>query len=85
MVYISGGYYIAPGVCESPPFGGTNGVANGVLNKPVPEQSLDGGGVSPHTQDNGVPVEYTNLRSNNPYVITPPHNNYNDADGPPEV
>lgn len=72
-----GGYYIAPGVCESPAFGG-NGMANGIgLNKPVPEQSVDGGGA-------GRPTD-VGLRSANPYVIMPPHSPYNDAEGPPEI
>lgn len=77
-----GGYYIAPGVCESPAFGG--GMSNGeALNKPVPEQSMDGSGIPPPGL--GMSGDVSNFRTANPYVIMPPHSNYNDADGPPEV
>ncbi|KAL8562180.1 hypothetical protein ACOMHN_005165 [Nucella lapillus] len=74
------GYYIAPGVCESPAYGGGMS-STAVLNKPVPEQSQDGAGHS------GLDMthEGSNLRSVNPYVIMPPHSNYSDADGQPEI
>ena len=77
-----GGYYIAPGVCESPAFGGGMG-HSGPLHKPVPEQSVDGGGGG--GPGVGVPNDVSNLRTANPYVIMPPHSNYSDAEGPPEV
>ncbi|XP_076467992.1 protocadherin-1-like isoform X2 [Babylonia areolata] len=73
------GYYIAPGVCESPAYVG--GLSDTVLNKPVPEQSLDGAGGSGH--DPGP--DAATLRSVNPYVIMPPHSNYSDPDGQPEI
>ncbi|KAK7097347.1 hypothetical protein V1264_004339 [Littorina saxatilis] len=79
---LQGGYYIAPGVCESPAFGG--GMSNGeALNKPVPEQSMDGSGIPPPGL--GMSGDVSNFRTANPYVIMPPHSNYNDADGPPEI
>ena len=78
-----GGYYIAPGVCESPAFGGGGLGHSGPLHKPVPEQSVDGGGGG--GPGVGVPNDVSNLRTANPYVIMPPHSNYSDAEGPPEV
>nr|KAG5694035.1 hypothetical protein BaRGS_025614 [Batillaria attramentaria] len=71
---LQGGYYIAPGVCESPAFGGGLGNSGG-LGKPIPEQAGGSG--------DGI-VDVTNMRTVNPYVIMPPHSNYSDAEGPPE-
>lgn len=52
--------------------------SSGRVGKPVPEQA---GG-----SDNTVSGKDTsNLRTANPYVIMPPHSNYSDPEGPPEV
>ncbi|XP_076447158.1 protocadherin-1-like [Babylonia areolata] len=79
---LQGGYYIAPGVCESPAFGGNGGG----LNKPVPEQSLDGSGFGSLGRGGvGLGTDVSSLRTTNPYVIMPPHSNFTDPDGPPEI
>ena len=70
---LSNGCYLCQGVDELPAF------CNGdQYHTPIPEQSLDGGGT---LENDLVDSQLVNKR----FAILPPHSNYKDSNGPPEV